>query len=226
MKKVFCLLALGGILAAQQAFAIPVKDSRTAGYFTSPGGEFTIKLDASATPADAAAFNAIYQNYASVATLSGGFQTFCIESTVHVGGNPKDATLDPNGVAVGTAWLYEQFGRGVLAGYDYTPGAGRAASAWELQNAIWALQGSYVYDAGAATGYLNAAIAQFGSLANAQVQNTTYRVDALRMTTTDATGQQVVRQPMLALVPDGATTMMLLGMSMLGIGYTRRLLAK
>lgn len=226
MKKVFYLLALGGVLAAQQAFAIPVNESRTAGYYASPGGEFTIKLDASATPADVAAFNAIYQNYASVATLNGGFQTFCIDESVSVGGNPKDATLDPNGVAVGTAWLYEQFARGTLAGYSYAPGVSREQSAWELQNAIWALQGSYVHDLVAANVFLAPAITQFGSLASAQAANSIYHVDALRLTTTDATGQQVVRQPMLALVPDGATTMMLLGMSMLGIGYTRRLLAK
>jgi hypothetical protein len=89
------------------------------------------------------------------------FQTFCIEFTEefspggqysvstsdhalygHVGGSPGVP------ITIGTAWLYSHFASGALAGpngfnagYDYTYGANRSASAGALQQAIWWLQG-------------------------------------------------------------------------------------
>jgi hypothetical protein len=223
MKRILTLTALTGLLAAQQCFALTVVSGRYAGYSTEPGGEFTIT---SLNPDPA--FNAIYNNYASVATLNGGFETFCISTAIDLQGNPQSAILDPNGVSVGAAWLYSQFAHGVLAGYDYTPGAGRAASAMALQGAIWTLQqqtiGGYWSGFDPSTDpYVLAAIAQFGSLANAEALGVSaYGVDALRLTYTDPNGAQITSQPMLALVPDGGTTMMLLGMGLSAMGLIRR----
>jgi len=211
MKKLLTLTALAGFLAAQQCSALLVNESRTSGYYQFPGGEFTIQ-----SVAPDPAFNTIYNLYAAVATLNGGFQTFCISETATVLSNPKIATLDPNGVAVGTAWLYWQFGKGTLA-YNYTAGAGRVASAWSLQNAIWELQGFTPVDAAAAASYVNLATTHFGSLANAELPNSgQFDVAALRMTY-----QGAVSQPMLALsppLPDGGATLMLLGLALSGLG--------
>ena len=92
--------------------------------------------------------------YAAAATFNGGFETFCIEYSEHFspgstyyygisqgamngglsGGNP-----DP--ISRGTAWLYLQFAKGTLAGYNYALGPGGNASAAALQATIWWLEG-------------------------------------------------------------------------------------
>ena len=53
------------------------------------------------------------------------------------------AVLNPVPITQGVAYLYSQFAAGTLAGYDYTPGSGRVASAGNLQEAIWYLLGGY-----------------------------------------------------------------------------------
>ena len=218
MKKSLLLTVDIGALAAQQVFGLTVNVTRTAGYFTPGGGEFTI-TSVSPDPD----FDHIYQNYAAVATLNGGFQTFCISETTSLQPNPQSAVLDPSGVTVGTAWLYSQFGHGTLPGYDYNPLANRAATAWELQNAIWALQGFTPEDAVAAQVYLNLVITQFGSLANAELANNgQFGVDALRLSYTTVDGASITAQPMLALVPDGGMTLMLLGMGLGTLGMVAR----
>jgi hypothetical protein len=217
MKRLIVLSGLAVLLAAQHCLALTVNESRTPGYYAIPGGEFTI-TSVSPDPM----FDAIYNHYAAVATLNGGFQTFCLSSTTEIQPNPLNATLDSSGVAAGTAWLYAQFGAGTLANYDY--GAGRVGSAWALQNAIWTLQGNNVYDPSAGAGYVAMAVAQFGSFGAAEAaSNGQYGVDALRLTYMPATGGQgLVSQPMLALVPDGGSTLMLLGLALSGLGAIAR----
>jgi hypothetical protein len=78
------------------------------------------------------------------------FQTFCVERSESlsfnkiytakvnvevVGLNHPDAPLDPK-----TAWLYNEFRNGTLAGYFTNPD-GRRASAGQLQKAIWFIEG-------------------------------------------------------------------------------------
>jgi len=46
-----------------------------------------------------------------------------------------------------TAYLYTEFLAGTLAGYDFTPGAGREISAGNLQKAIWYLEGEAEWNA-------------------------------------------------------------------------------
>lgn len=110
------------------------------GYGTGIGGEF----------------NAAFANFAfSPNSLTGGgyFETFCMErnETIRMGrtyfvdfstaaksggaGGPNPDPLDAR-----TAYLYTQFIRGDLLGYDYAGGAGRASSANALQNTIWYLE--------------------------------------------------------------------------------------
>jgi hypothetical protein len=224
MKKLLTLAALAGMLAVQQASALTVNVNRTPGYATQPGGEFTVT-----STAPDAAFNAILANFAPVAIVNGGFQTFCLSLSTELLGNPQNGSLTPSGVAAGTADLFSAFGHGTLA-YNYTPGAGRQAAAAQLQGAIWYLQGfsqaqinasfgSSIFDASTSV-YVGKAVSDLGSLANAEAANNGgFGVDALTLT-----HDGVVSQPLLALVsvPDGGSTVMLLGFALSGIGLISR----
>jgi hypothetical protein len=155
MKKLLVLVALAGLLGAQQCLAFTANVAQRPGYYSDGGGEFTVT-----DPPDPI-FDAIFNNYAAVATVGGGFQTFSIGSDTDIlnGGQMLNATLDPNVVAKETAWLYMQFAQGTLPGYDYTPsppaGVGtRANSAWALQNAVWFFQGSSLADSEAGSDYI------------------------------------------------------------------------
>lgn len=214
MKKVLFLAALTGALAVR-AMALEVDVNRNPGYFTTPGGEFTIT---SVNPSDPA-FAAILSHYDASTMVGGGFQTFCLSEDTALLGNPQLATLTPNGVAIGVAWLYQQFVQQTLPLYNYTPGSGRAASAFALQNAIWTLEGLNNVDPPAGAGYVALAVSHFGTLSAAEAAaNGAFGVDALNLTS--LTGD--VSQPMLALVPDGASTIMLLGFALSGIGLVSR----
>ena len=228
MKRLLILIGLGGVLAAQTSSALQVNIVRFTGYYTLPGGEFTVF----GYPANNAAFQAIYQNYSSLATYASGipkdgngFETFCMNTSTPQLGNPETATMSVGQVTLGTAWLYSEFARGILGGYNYTPGAGRAASAYDLQNAIWALQGQHVYSAAAASVFLSGVVTKFGSLAAAEAgSGGSYGVDELWLTYNGTTSQ-----PMLAYVPrvpDGGVTAMLLGLGMLGLAGLRRATSK
>jgi len=197
-----------------------VNISRDPNYSQVPGGEFTVTLD----PSDAGdpVFQSILNHYDASTMVNGGFETFCLSSAIGVLGNPQNATLTPNGVAVGTAWLYSQFVNQTLA-YNYTPGAGRIASAWALQNAIWELQGTLVFDYTAALGYYTQAVTFFGSAANAELAaNGAYNVDAMDLTATNPNGGRETSQPMLVSVPDGGATVMLLGLALGGFCLVSR----
>ena len=79
------------------------------------------------------------------------FQTFCTElleeytpgGLYPVSSIGNNALYDGTGHAVpitlGVAYLYSQFAAGTLGGYDYNYGAGRSATAGDLQSAIWML---------------------------------------------------------------------------------------
>lgn len=114
-------------------------------------------------------------SYAAVALLGNGFESFCIQVQEHIsfGGTYEygisTAAKGPSGideVSLGTAWLYSQFATGSLANYDYTPGAGRAQSAGELQAAIWYLEGE-IGNPGPNI-FLSAALTQFNNEAGAK----------------------------------------------------------
>jgi hypothetical protein len=219
MKKLLTLAALAGLLGTQQCLAFAVNVAQNGGYYYDSGGEFTIT-----DPPPPLSVADIYANYDTKATVGLGFQTFCISRSIYVqnSGNSLDATVDPNGVANGTAWLYSAFATGQLAGYDYTTDGGRPTSAWALQNAIWELQGQ-AYDASnlGASNYVYMAKSEFGSLANAMADSGgQLGVDQLQMTYNGVTSQ-----PMLAFVgvPDGGATLMLLGLGLSSLGaFSRR----
>jgi hypothetical protein len=169
--------------------------------------------------------------YSSKALLGSGFESFCIQIGEHIGfGGTYEYAINthamgPTGskeVSKGTAWLYSQFATGTLAGYNYTPGAGRAASAGLLQNAIWYLEGQ-ISNPGSNI-FLTEAYSALGSVAGAN-QNAlgSYGVYALNLgpvgTKTDWSNQD---QLIYRGVPDGGMTAVLLGLGLVGLALARR----
>ena len=178
-------------------------------------------------------------NYAAPAIVAGGFETFCMETGVEFSpGTSYYYTLGTitqptpglasqgSGLALtqGAAYLYYQFGKGLLSGFDYT-GAGRMADDNLLQAAIWALQGGQSYG-GYPTPitsnqfYNDAIAASGGSLTDAEGAYTGSAVKVLQVwTNPDDTG---AAQNQLVLVPDGGLTVALLGGALIGLQALRR----
>jgi len=152
MKRLLFVLAIC-VFVTTTALAVPtVKVTRISGYYTGSGGEFTIDVQTGVLP-----------------DPLDPFQSFCVETTEYVTMGSTyvaviskeaimgDGNADPAGPGGGdllsaqTAYLYTEFRKGTLAGYDYTPGPGgkRPASAWALQTAIWHLEDetNYTYAA-------------------------------------------------------------------------------
>jgi hypothetical protein len=178
-------------------------------------------------------------NYAPVAQAYGGFETFCMETGVEFSpgtlyyytlGNITQPTpglaSQGSGLALtqGAAYLYYQFGKGLLSGFDYT-GAGRMADDNLLQAAIWALQGGQSYGGYPTpiTGnqfYNDAIAASGGSLTDAEGAYTGSAVKVLQVwMNADDTG---AAQNQLVLVPDGGLTVALLGGALIGLQALRR----
>jgi hypothetical protein len=65
-----------------------------------------------------------------------------------------------NPLSIGTAWLYHEFQKGTLKGYDYIPGVGREGTAAELQHTIWWLEG-YINDPGFSNPYRQLVVKMF-----------------------------------------------------------------
>jgi hypothetical protein len=160
-----------------------------------------------------------------------GFGTFCINRGVSITvPGQYNATVIPNGVdpvsgnqiSVGTAWLFSQFAAGTLANYNYTPGAGRVNSAYLLQNAIWVLEGQIGNNFSDI--FLTMVVNQFGSLGAAGADNNQqYGVGVLGLTTVTATGAPgAPAQPMLTLLPDGGSVLILMGMGLSGLAVFAR----
>ena len=138
MKKLS--LALVAIAFAIKVGAVTVTVDQVAGY-NAGDGEFNVSpiTGVGYSPLD------LYNNNSGQL----GFGTFCVDRALGITvPGTYNATIIPSGVApsgnqisVGTAWLFQQFALGSLAGYNYTPGAGRVDSAYLLQGAIWLLEG-------------------------------------------------------------------------------------
>ena len=145
------LASVAGLLVSN-AVAQQVTVSQIPGYFAE-AGEFNV------TPVVGA-------GYGADALVGGGFQSYCISRNANITlpGTYFD-TLSPAGIVIpgnytiakGSAWLYSQFSSGALAGYHYAGPAiidaghtlsERAEDAYQLQLALWTLEGQYWYGAG------------------------------------------------------------------------------
>jgi len=113
-------------------------------YYYADGGEFTAWTSPDSF--------AKYYAPSTVISVNNqiGFQTFCVEANVYfwpdVTYSYTEGNVDSQGRALteGAAWLYSQFAKGVLTGYDFNntvQGGSRWQDAGLLQSAIWYLQG-------------------------------------------------------------------------------------
>jgi hypothetical protein len=144
MKRILLMLTVCCLLAGIASAGPTVKVTRTAGYYQGNGGEFTLD------PSDDLAWVLNLYDDKAQATDS-TFQSFCVEDAEFVEMNQTydvvlndaavkggEAVEDP--LSVGTAYLYHEFQKGILTGYDYTVGAERKADAQKLQATIWWLE--------------------------------------------------------------------------------------
>ena len=225
MKKIYLGLIAAAVLTATQAMAIPVKVTQPSpGYGGGHGGgEFNISPNITAA------------NYGPDVAIFGGFQTFCVQANVDiVVPGTYNATLsafDSSGTALskGTAYLFMLFATETfpaLPGYSYTPGASRTASANSLQQAIWLLQGQSgpnVVDTLGGNAYVQFAVTHFGGgaggLAAAQSANSNL-LPVNIVVLTDRQGNPV--QNMLALVPDGGSALIMMGMGLSSLALFAR----
>ena len=180
-------------------------------------------------------------NYDPKATASGGFETFCMETGVEFSpgqsyyytlgtitqptpGNPQQGS----GLALssGAAYLYYQFGKGLLSDYDYL-GANRKLDDNLLQAAIWYFQGGQTYNGYptpiTSNKYYLDALAAFGGLSGAQADYTGSSVKVLQLWGKYENGRYSdPAQNQLVLVPDGGVTVALLGGALIGLQVIRR----
>lgn len=223
-KTLFALLSVAA-MAVTQVQALTVTVDQVSGYWAGSGGEFNV------SPVTGVGYSSLdlYNNTSGQL----GFGTFCIDRNVGITVpgqytavvNASGITSSGDAITLGTAWLFSQFAQGTLSGYDYTDisggtSSGRATSALNLQLALWTLQGSYSYPDPTVNSFLNLIIAKFGSLAAAEVAaDGAYDVGALNLYNT-STGDAV--QPMLTLLPDGGSALILLGMGLSSMALIAR----
>lgn len=231
-KKIEVMMAAFAAACVCSTWANPVDIKRYGGYFTLPGGEFTIEGSVWATQPPYVASTIVGPN--------NGFQSFCLERGEGLHDDRYWAVVNLNAmyggegpagdrISVGTAWLYHQFATGVLLGYDYDHLAGRSASAKDLQETIWWLEGEL----------LAMPVNPFSALVTWQFANPQADYDpndpsaagfnnvrVLNMyalnASKDGPDYSERKQDMLVLVPDGGLTLVLLGSGLLGLAVWRR----
>ncbi len=201
-------------------------------FSSTSGGEFNAQVTGSLggqTPAQ------ILGGYAAVAKTvvnsQTGFQTFCLEESesftpgksynvaindraVSGGANASHPGVTPGAdiLSVGTTWLYSQFAQGTLAGYNYTLGAGRVASAHELQATLWYLEDETTV--APANAFMTAV---YGNFADPKLDAAAglNGVHALNVTLRDGALRQDV---LIYTAPDGGLTVTLLGFGLATMG--------
>ena len=189
-------------------------------------------------PVEASGFPIL--NYDSKAFEGDWFGTFCMErsenftpgqtynvtlsNSATLGGNSTapdgvPGTSDP--LSKGTVYLYDAFARVALA-YNYNS----SSAAAELQNMFWYLEGEISLSDLGSNSFVSILNTQFGTLDNARLMNTSpTSVQVMNLTTlagAPAQSQLVYIPTTSNSVPDGGMTVLLLGISFVGIAAVRR----
>ncbi len=223
LNKIFFLLVIGAIsvtVSFRSASALTMQATINYGTrHSGNGGEFNIS---------SADFNPTTMGYAANTISGGGFETFCVEANEYftpgsayyyaisqaaVNGGISGGNPDP--ISLGTAFLYSQFAKGTLGGYDYGTLGGSSASAGSLQATIWWLEGE-ASDPGTSNIFRDAVLTQFGTVAGAMADsNGAYGVGVLNLWVDH--GHTKVAQDQLVLVPEGGSTLILLGFGLVSL---------
>ena len=229
MKKLtlVILVGLAALSLAQSGSADTISTFNTYGpYQSGSGGEFTLLASG---PTLTGLVSLYLSGTTSDILQSGTFQSICLEQQEYIALNTiynvslSDRAVwggvGPGGdpISQGTAYLYYQFATGTLPGYDYSL-PGRLASAAALQNAIWYLEGEI---GPVSNPFVTLVTTQFGSFANAQLDNNNaYPVAVLNLTSV-GTGTRAQDQLILTPVPE-PLTLLLLGLGLVGVAGIRR----
>jgi len=199
--------------------SITLQDS----YGSTGGGEFI------ATPSG-------FVSLHSLDGLAPKFQTFCVEVNENINfGTSYNVVIGTDAIQGGvgggspdpldgsTAWLYCEFIKGTLTGYNYTPGQGRIDSADALQTAIWLIENEITKSDARWTGLsssIQTAADGFVTLAAGKSSSCTYVMNLWEW----VDGKKVDRQSLLVCIP--APAAVVLGMLGLGlVGWAKRRLA-
>ncbi len=206
MKTLIVIGALLGMVAAPLAKGAEITSWQTSGASWGQGGEFSAYGEPGNTKLG---FSGQY------ATDGIGYQTFCIEVANEFSPGTYYAytvgLTDHNGrpLTLGAALLFSKFENGSLAaeGYNYTYGSGRESSAGLLQAALWYFQDgqseSYLpLGTPGHNAFTDYAISQLGASAASGASGGAYGVEVLQL----ANGQD-----WLAVVPDGGSTLRVVG---------------
>ncbi len=237
MKKILIASALAMLVVATNVVADTVQigylGSAYGVYQAGRGGEFTVLPDS-----DLAWVLQFYDNSTKNVGVAGTFQTFCVEQLETINGYPATYAVVlnteavyggkyPNGdpLSVGAAWLYHLFQNQQLPGYLWDTTDNRRASATDLQNALWFLEG----EGGSLTAaYSTLLVKKFGSIANAEVDNNgQYPVMVMNLWDVGYVGVDGHQhQDLLVCVPDGGMTVVLLGMGLSCLAFISRRIRK
>lgn len=244
MKRLVVLAGVVGMLSApavQAAMQVTLMDD-TSQYSYGNGGEFravgnsdllgalyNLAAYSSSTKGTVGAADVGSWGYSSGLAGQSYFQTFCIETSeefspgaaynVSLSDKAKYGSQGPNGdpISIGTAYLYSQFAKGILSGYNYAYGGGRTTSAGALQQAIWWLEDE---TGGVKNSFITAAETALGNLTDAQIKADAYGaygVMALNLGAPGAVQDQLVLVPEPATCVAGALLLLPFGVSTLRV---------
>ena len=204
MKKLTLATLLAGVMATSVAMAIPNSGTIVAyqsggGLSAGNGGEFTAYVDGS----------------------SAGFQTWCIElnnefspGTTYnytLGQTTHDNPAGASPLKLGTAWLVNQWCDGAYSSTLNVAEFQAALWYFQLQGTLSGVFAPYDVTAGGSNIYVAAALAALpGMTGNASAD--AYGIQVIQV----ENGQDWVT------TPDGGTTILLLGIGLVGVGLVSR----